>query len=162
MLHGNEASLDDVGAPAFVGRRLCHFTCDITAYMDFEPTIEGEEAGLTVYMNERYHYDLAVKLINGQKMVSFRRTVGSLRTEQYFDCGAGPYVLKVKARPETFTFAIQQGQSDVMEVGSGETHLLSTEVAGGFTGVIVAMYASSRKGTNTPVLFDWFDYEPLD
>ncbi len=162
VLSGNGASLDDVGAPAFVGRRLCHFTCDITAYMDFEPTIEGEEAGLTVYMNERYHYDLAVKLVNGRKTVSLRRTVGSMRTEQHFDCGAGPYILKVKARPETFTFAIQQGQSDIMEVGSGETHLLSTEVAGGFTGVIVAMYASSRKGTSTPALFDWFDYEPLD
>ncbi|MFC5471205.1 glycoside hydrolase family 43 protein [Cohnella suwonensis] len=162
VLRGNGSSLDEVGAPAFVGRRLCHFTCDITACMEFEPTVEGEEAGLTVRMNERYHYDLAVKLINGRRAVVFRRTVGSMRTEQRFDCGEGPYVLKVEARPETFTFFVQQGQSDAMEAGSGETHLLSTEVAGGFTGVIVAMYASSPTGTGTQARFDWFDYQPLD
>ena len=40
-----------------------------------------------------------------------------------------------------------------MELGSGDTHLLSTEVAGGFTGVIVAMYAVSETGqSNTGTL----------
>ncbi|MGW4967219.1 beta-xylosidase family glycoside hydrolase [Nonomuraea sp. NPDC004186] len=34
---------------------------------------------------------------------------------------------------------------------------LSTEVAGGFTGRVIGMYAAS--GT---VRFDWFDYEPRD
>ena len=34
---------------------------------------------------------------------------------------------------------------------------LSTEVAGGFTGRVIGMYASA--GT---VHFDWCDYEPLD
>ncbi len=34
---------------------------------------------------------------------------------------------------------------------------LSTEVAGGFTGRVIGMYAA--EGT---VHFDWFDYEPLD
>jgi len=33
---------------------------------------------------------------------------------------------------------------------------LSTEVAGGFTGRVIGMYAA--EGT---VRFDWFDYEPL-
>ena len=34
---------------------------------------------------------------------------------------------------------------------------LSTEVAGGFTGRVMGMYAA--RGT---VGFDWFDYEPVD
>ncbi|MCV4231358.1 hypothetical protein OHJ21_09280 [Virgibacillus sp. LDC1] len=46
-------------------------------------------------------------------------------------------------------------------MGSGETHLLSTEVAGGFTGVMLAMYAFGDNET-TPALFDWFDYEVID
>jgi hypothetical protein len=33
---------------------------------------------------------------------------------------------------------------------------LSTEVAGGFTGRVIGMYAAA--GT---IQFDWFDYEPL-
>jgi len=43
---------------------------------------------------------------------------------------------------------------------SGETHLLSTEVAGGFTGIFIAMYAYSAAETVTPAAFDWFEYEP--
>jgi alpha-N-arabinofuranosidase len=55
VLSGNKVSLDDAGAPAFVGRRLRHLSCSIAALLDFEPKSEGEEAGLTVFMSERYH-----------------------------------------------------------------------------------------------------------
>ncbi|KRF19358.1 glycoside hydrolase family 43 protein [Paenibacillus sp. Soil787] len=161
VLRGTKTSLNDSGAPAFVGRRLCHMSCNIAAALDFEPVIEGEEAGITIFMNDNYHYDLAIKLKEGRRVVVFRRTVGSLRTESTLECAAGPIVLKIKAQPEWFTFAIQQDLSNVIEIGSGETHLLSTEVAGGFTGVIIAMYAVCETGQGSPAHFDWFDYEPL-
>jgi xylan 1,4-beta-xylosidase len=129
--------------------------------MSFEPKNEGEEAGLTVYMNERHHYDLAVKLLHGRKVVVFRRTIGLLKTEQVYDCTKGPIVLTIQAQPELFTFYVQQGQSDPLEVGVEDSRLLSTEVAGGFTGTFIAMYATCDTGHGTPAQFDWFDYEPL-
>jgi alpha-N-arabinofuranosidase len=159
-LRGTKVSLDAAGAPAFVGRRLRHLSCDIAASLDFEPKHEGEESGLTVFMNERYHYDLAVKLKEGRKAIVLRRTVGSMRTESTLDCAEGPVVLKIEARPESFVFSVQQAQS-LVELGSGEAHLLSTEVAGGFTGIFIAMYAVSEAESSTPALFDWFDYEPV-
>ncbi|WP_373231229.1 glycoside hydrolase family 43 protein [Cohnella sp.] len=161
VLRGNKVSLDDAGAPAFVGRRLSHLSCNIAAALNFEPLIEGEEAGLTVFMNEKYHYDLFVKLKDGRKAIVLRRTVGSMRMESTLDCAAGPVVLKIEARPERFVFSIQQDGSNVLELSSGETHLLSTEVAGGFTGTFIAMYAVCETGQGSPALFDWFDYEPL-
>ncbi len=161
-LRGNKTSLDDASAPAFVGRRLSHMSCNIAALLNFEPVNDGEEAGLTVFMNERYHYDLAVKCKEGRKVIVLRRTVGSLRTESTLDCAEGNVVLKIEARPESFGFAIQQEGSNVLELGSGETHLLSTEVAGGFTGILIAMYAVCETGQGSPALFDWFDYEPRD
>ncbi|GAE32156.1 glycoside hydrolase family 43 protein [Halalkalibacter hemicellulosilyticus] len=161
VLQGNKVSLDDAGAPAFVGRRLCHLSCSIAALLDFEPVNDGEEAGLTVFMNERYHYDLAVKLKEGRKVIVYRRTVGSMRTEYMRDCAEGAVVLKIEARPELFLFKVQQDQpDDDLELGSGETHLLSTEVAGGFTGIMIAMYAVCGTGQSTSARFDWFDYNP--
>jgi hypothetical protein len=112
-------------------------------------------------MNEKYHYDLAVRLVNGQKFVVFRRTVGSLSIEQTLQCSEGPVVLRIEARPEHFRFSIEQKSSEVIFMGSGETHLLSTETTGGFTGVMLAMYAFGDNET-TPALFDWFDYEVID
>ncbi|MNZ86018.1 Beta-xylosidase [compost metagenome] len=160
VLHGNRTSLNDAGAPAFVGRRLCHFSCEIGVFLDYEPVTEGEEAGLTVFMNEKYHYDLAVKRVQGMKKVMLRKRVGSLTVEQVQDCDAGPIVLKIKAEPERFLFSCMQHNGVTIELGQGETHLLSTEVAGGFTGVFIAMYATSPAEFSTPAAFDWFDYEP--
>ncbi|WP_110932878.1 glycoside hydrolase family 43 protein [Paenibacillus bouchesdurhonensis] len=161
-LRGNRTTLNDAASPAFIGRRLCHFSCRLATALEFEPLNDGEEAGLTVYMNERHHYDLAVRLIEGRKRVVFRRTVGSLRVEETMDCPEGQVALMIKALPQRFEFSIRSYSSEVIKVGWGETHLLSTEVAGGFTGVFIAMYATSETQEATPAFFDWFDYEPLD
>ncbi|PIH59491.1 glycoside hydrolase family 43 protein [Paenibacillus sp. LK1] len=162
VLRGNSVSLNDGGNPTFVGRRLSHFLCNLAAKMNFDPTHDGDEAGLTVYMNEKYHYDLAITRVDGHKKMIFRRTVGTLRTEVIRDCGAGPAILQIQAQLDMFTFSVQQGSTTGTVLGSGETHLLSTEVAGGFTGIIIAMYAHNPSGEGAPSLFDWFDYEPLD
>jgi alpha-N-arabinofuranosidase len=41
-----------------------------------------------------------------------------------------------------------------------ENRYLSSEVAGGFTGVYTGMFASGNgKSSLAPAFFDWFDYE---
>ncbi|MEJ8305986.1 glycoside hydrolase family 43 protein [Saccharibacillus sacchari] len=163
-LRGGEVTLDEIGPLAFVGRRLSHFDCRLAAQLDFEPASESEEAGMTLFMNGKYHYDLAVTQREGRKAVILRRTVGSLRTEQVFDCGFGPVELRVHAESQRFVFFFREANGSEIEVGWGETHFLSTEIAGGFTGVIAAMYAVSGGETAqaTSAFFDWFDYEPLN
>jgi hypothetical protein len=42
-------------------------------------------------------------------------------------------------------------------LAEGMTRLLSTEVAGGFTGAMFGLFALSAEAT-----FHWFDYKPLD
>ncbi|MNW16151.1 hypothetical protein D3C71_2149060 [compost metagenome] len=45
-------------------------------------------------------------------------------------------------------------------LGSAECSLLSTEVAGGFTGVYFGMYATGNGSkAKQPAAFDWFHYE---
>ncbi|OMD36945.1 glycoside hydrolase 43 family protein [Paenibacillus borealis] len=161
VLHGHQALLDEAASPAFVGRRLCHFSSNIETELEYEPQDDGEEAGLTIYMDEKHHYDLAIRSLQGRKTVVFRRTVGSLKVEETKECPEGPVVLRIQALPDKFTVSFQSAQSGIIEMGWGETHLLSTEVAGGFTGVFIAMYATSTTGESAPASFDWFDYEPI-
>ncbi|MGN7759981.1 glycoside hydrolase family 43 protein [Paenibacillus sp. 22594] len=161
VLYGQAASLDEVGTPAFVGRRLCHFSCRVVAKLEFEPQHDGEEAGLTMYMDEEHHYDLAIKLIQGRKKVIFRRTVGSMQMIEQRDCPEGAIELQFQALPEKFVASFRSSQTGEIEMGWGETHLLSTEVAGGFVGVMAAMYAISEAQIPAPASFDWFDYEPF-
>ena len=49
------------------------------------------------------------------------------------------------------------------QIGLGECGLLGTEVAGGFTGVFIAMYATGNGiRSASPAHFDWFDYRPAE
>lgn len=160
VLHGNQATLDEGGSPAFVGRRLSNFSCNIAAQLEFDPKYEGEEAGLTIYKNEKHHYDLAIRNVQGRNMLIFRRTVGSLKVEEIRECPEEPVTLRIEAYPEKFAASIWTPESGTIEMGQGETHFLSTEIAGGFTGVFIAMYAVSSAEHSTPAMYDWFDYDP--
>lgn len=162
-LHGHTHTLsDELGAPAFVGRRLSHFTSRIETKLEYEPLHDGEEAGITTFMNEKHHYDLGVTSVAGNKKIVFRKTVGSLQVEEFHDYPEGAIQLQVKTEPQRLTFSIKSEQGEYTQIGWGETHFLSTEVAGGFTGVFAAMYATSPVEPATPALFDWFDYEPME
>ena len=63
--------------------------------------------------------------------------------------------------PDNYVFSFGPDTQNLRPLGSGETRYLSTEVAGGFTGVYAAMYATgSGQPCQGPADFDWFDYEP--
>jgi xylan 1,4-beta-xylosidase len=161
-LWGGAATLNDVAAPAFVGRRQQHFDCRTSVRLAFAPRRDGEEAGLTVYMNERFHYEIAVARICGERKLVFRRRIGSLwKVEHEAAWSADSVVLTVKADSERYEFFYAAGEAAApVAFGQGEAALLATEVAGGFTGVFLAMYATgSGVRSESPAQFDWFDYE---
>lgn len=159
---GSSVTLDDVGATTFVGRRQQHFECQVAAHLDFQPVAEGQEAGLTVLMNEKHHYDLAVRWQDDAREVIVRRRIGSLvSVVARKTVPPGPLTLRIDAGREWVTFSVDiQGEEPVV-LASGETRYLSTEVAGGFTGVYFGMYAQgSGDQPCAPAYFDWFDYLP--
>ncbi|OBR67616.1 xylan 1,4-beta-xylosidase [Paenibacillus oryzae] len=163
-LTGSAATLNDIAAPAFVGRRQQHFQCEVSALMAFAPERDGDEAGLTVFMNERFHYEIAIARIVGETKLIMRRRIGSLwRIENEMPWGADSITLAVQADRERYTLGYYDGNSTFIPFGSGECSLLSTEVAGGFTGVYFAMYATGNGASSqTPAHFDWFRYKVQD
>jgi xylan 1,4-beta-xylosidase len=159
-LYGSSISLSDVDSPAFVGRRQQHFDCNVSTLLEFSPTHEGEEAGLTVFMNERFHYEIALGIREGVKKVFIRRRIGSLwKVESEHVYGQEDIILSVQADAKNYTFSYQQPGGESTVIGSGECFLLSTEVAGGFTGVYFGLYATGNgRNTSTPAYFDWIEY----
>ncbi len=161
-MHGSKDGLDDVASPAWVGRRQCHFALKAMACLEFQPKTDNEEAGITVRMNEKHHYEIFVTMRNGQESVVLRRRIGSLQAE--VACHVLPqalnWVLSIEADRNKYMFSYGPSENDLKLLGEGETRYLSTEVAGGFTGVYLAMYASGNgKPCQNPADFDWFDYQ---
>jgi xylan 1,4-beta-xylosidase len=163
-LRGSPVSLDDIASPAWVGRRQRHFACRATTLLDFDPRRDGEEAGLTVRMNEHHHYEIAVTRLENNRFIIVRRRIGSLPAivaREKID--AGPVTLEIKADRDTYTLSYALGEQGSRTLAQGETRYLSTEVAGGFTGVYFAMYATGNdQASTTPAFFDWFEYQTLE
>ena len=160
-LMGSAIGLDAVDSPAWVGRRQRHFDCQVTTLLDFDPQRDGEEAGLTAFMNELHHYEIAVTRLEGERYIIVRRRIGSLSAvvaRERID--AGPVTLEIKADRGTYTFSYTPEGQTPRTLAKGETRYLSAEVARTFTGVYFAMYATGNgQASTTPAFFDWFEYQ---
>ncbi len=160
-LYGSALTLDAQASPAFIGRRQQHFDCRARTLLAFQPEHEGHEAGLTVLMNERHHYEIAITQDHGSRCIIVRRRIGDLAAivarevlEQ-----DGPIELEIQADRDIYTFLYAQEGQPERKLATGATRYLSTEVAGGFTGVYIGMYATSNgNGRTGPADFDWFAY----
>jgi beta-xylosidase len=161
-LRANGASIDDPDV-TFVGRRQQHLSCRARALAD---AAEGR-GGLAVRLDERHHYEIEVA--DGEVRVSAR--IGPLRqTVGTAPAPPGPVVLRIDvlASPLGLALAHPLREPDLLSLGLEDQdgvftvlaeldgRYLSTEVAGGFTGRVIGMYATAGA-----VRFDWFDYEPL-
>jgi xylan 1,4-beta-xylosidase len=155
-LHGGPAL--EHSEPVFVGRRQQHLRCQVRACVDAG---DAAEAGLTLWMDDRLHYDVAVA--DGRVMV--RARIGPLAQEI---AGAdAPHrdgmVLAIHIDddetgqdPDVVTLGYDDEHGTFTPLASLPGRYLSTEVAAGFTGRVIGMFAVG--GT---AAFDWFDYEPI-
>jgi xylan 1,4-beta-xylosidase len=128
--------------------------------LEFHPVLEGEEAGITVIMNEQFHYEIALTLLNGRRVVILRKRVGSIvKIENEIEFIGESIIFEIKAEPKNYIFSFYNENSEKVTLGTGECSLLSSEVAGGFTGVYFGLYASGNgKSPKSTSYFDWFDY----
>jgi alpha-N-arabinofuranosidase len=162
-MRGTEKTLNDINSPTFIGRRQEHFVCNVSTLLEFKPNKDNEEAGLTVYMNEKHHYEIALTKKNGRINVVLKKTVGDIQVVanslEYF---SNTIILCIQANPEEYKFSfVDPNTGQTYLLGTGLTTLLSTEVAGGFTGVYFGLYATGNgKVCTTPAFFDWFKYIP--
>jgi xylan 1,4-beta-xylosidase len=161
-LSGSNISLDDAGSPAFVGRRQRHFRVRVRAALDFAPTGSEQRAGLTLRANERNHHDLVLTGPPGARRVElWTRVAGAGSRAAARDVPDGPVELAIEAFADRYELSLVRG-GQLEPLGTAPTAALSTEAAGGFTGVYVGMFASTATGsTMPPADFDWFEYEPL-
>lgn len=157
-LLGSSARLTELGAPTFVGRRQQHFECTLKALLEFEPRHAEDEAGLVLRANEAHHYALVVCGGAKRRVVLKAQRGDTSVVMGEAELEAGAVVLEIRAARERYEFYWTQGTTCTL--GALPTRELSTETAGGFTGVYVGMYSRTESGVPLPADFDWFEYVP--
>ncbi|ACT02301.1 glycoside hydrolase family 43 protein [Paenibacillus sp. JDR-2] len=154
-LKGTEISLDQADSPTFIGIRQKDFIADISCDISL---ISGE-AGLTLYMDENHHYDFAIRKIEDGYKVIQRLNIGDIKSIVH-DVNLKQFnqaSLLIKASHTRYSFHIVT-DSGLIDLGSAQSKYLSSEVAGGFTGVIIGLYAH---GHNSHAEFSNFKCEYL-
>jgi xylan 1,4-beta-xylosidase len=166
-LRGSAATLRDVASPTLVCRRQRHLDVAVRTLLEFEPTRDGEQAGLCVRANEEFHVTFLVgrgtrgrELILEQVRDGRSRTLGTLRL------GGGPVMLQLTATATRYAFHGGTGRRMRM-LGEVPTRALSAETihaATGrhhFTGAMIGLHATgSGRPSGAPADFDWFEYVP--
>ena len=161
-LLGSRSTLDDEASPTFVGRRQQHLHATMGTSLEFTPADESERAGLVLRANEANHYDLSIQGVGKRRQLRMTtRVAGNASLLANVDLAAGPVALWIEAEPHQYAFFYAQGTSERRLLGQAPTLPLSSEAAGGFTGVYVGMYATAENAVQpAPADFDWFEYAP--
>ncbi|MDF2586935.1 MAG: Beta-xylosidase [Anaerocolumna sp.] len=142
-LKGTTVSINDRDTPTFIGIRQSEFYTNLKVNINSN----AKEAGATFYMDENHHYDLAVTNENNERKVMLRLCIGDINAivnQTRIISEDDSIVLKIVSDPINYYFYCLVGNEEIF-LGSAQAKYLSSEVAGGFTGVVMAMYAVSSK-----------------
>lgn len=145
VLHGNQYNLSDNMPKSLLCRRQEHFdfTAQLTLRMKEIP--EGGEAGISIYMNNRHHYEAAMAMKNQKRCLIIRRQIGKLTAIEHIIAYDGEAViLQLTGSREEYCFHFLAAENaPAVFIGSGEAQYLTTEAGGCFTGNYIAIYASN-------------------
>ena len=151
---------DGEGSPTMAMRRQQHIDFSASTRLNLTGASAGTEAGMTIYACEPSHYDIFVNTLgDGTRELVVRYALSELRHEKRFPLPAtGDVDLRVSGTPQQYIleYSTDRGKN-FTEAGRLDTRYLSTETAGGFTGTMIGLYATSPTGKGT-ARFDYFDY----
>ena len=148
VLHGSDITLSDIDSPTFIGLRQRDFCGEICCKV----RIDSGEAGIALYMNELEHYDIALRKIGEDIEVMLRLNIGGIKhIQETVSLNQTEAELIIRMDNMNYSFFVKYDGADRF-LGSAQTKYLSSEVSGGFTGVIIGLYAA---GGNTAVFTDF-------
>ncbi|MBR1743374.1 MAG: glycoside hydrolase family 43 protein [Lachnospiraceae bacterium] len=139
-VRGRNISLSEADSPSFAAIRQTEFHLDITC--DIAPN--GNEAGLSFYLDEKHHYELVISQCDGITEAFLRQTIGVVCHEgEKISVTDEKVKLHIVSDSIRYHFYISTDGPE-KELGVAETRYLSSEVAGGFTGVVIGFYAVNK------------------
>lgn len=159
---GNHGSvLEDADRIAWLGRRQQHHVSTTVVTLDFSCAQEGEEAGLTIFMNNHHHYDAALIYKDGCRKLILRRQIGTLwKIEKEINYPGSTVEIMLQSDMEWYVFFYRESGGQWKELGGGETIYLTTEVGGAFSGNYIGLYSvGNGKKCVTPAVFRDFCYQ---
>lgn len=154
--------------PSLVARRQQHWSFRAATALDFTPAGPAECAGLVLLQNDAHQLRFLVHGSDSgahRELRAVRRAGGVDEPVAVVALPPGPVELGVRAGGQDYRFGYRLGAGSWQHVTTMDGSVLSTQVAGGFTGAFLGLYAATTddgRPSRSVADVDWFDYEPVD
>lgn len=148
VLHGTSINLDETDSPTFIGLRQRDFCFELSVNV----SVDDGEAGVTVYMCENEHYEIAINRAGNGFEAVLKLNIGGIKhTQTSVPLSSSSAKLRIVADNLFYNFYLGD-----KHLGCGQSKYLTSEVSGGFTGVVIGLYSV---GENTAEFVDFsLDY----
>lgn len=150
-------TLDDLANPSLIAQRIEHHHFTATMSLDFSSKHKNEHAGMVLYRRSNSHFAF-IKEKNNLLVV---KTLKGEKTE----VARVPYkkdkvILQVTGEGLDLQFSYGPAVDKLKPIGDVQSmSVISFEMAEGFNGPYVGMYASSNgKPSTQQAVVDWFEY----
>ncbi|WP_010282058.1 glycoside hydrolase family 43 protein [Bacillus timonensis] len=156
--------ITELGNPSFVGRRQQHINFMASTVMEFTPKKDNESAGIVLLQSNEYHFSFLYSKVADKKVIRLVRCAGGEnKVIKEMPIDASTLYLKVEAHGQDYNFYYGESTTSYqLLVENVDGRILSTDVAGGFVGAELGLYASSNgASSDNKAYFDWFEYVGL-
>lgn len=146
-LTGTSATMTSIESPTFAALRQQDIDFTLTSTFSMTDALPGAEAGISIYMDVTTHYDLFIRenADSTQSLVLSYQLHSISGNKAIVPLPAGENVtVKIDGKDDRYTFSYSTGGAEFTTLGSLDTRFLSTETAGGFTGVTIGAFASGH------------------
>ena len=141
-----EENLKAVAPTSTLFHRQQHQTFTATSVLEYQPKTEKDLAGMVCYQSERFHYIFGLTKAGKETFLVLERTergrsttVASVKVD-----GKMPIHLQIDADGDDYRFNYSyDGETFENLGGTVSGDILSTNVAGGFIGNFIGLYATS-------------------
>ena len=153
-------TLDKATSPTFVARRQTEKVFTATTLLDASHIGEGMQTGITAYAAPLNHYDVIVEKRGGKLYAKGNIRIGELaHCDKEVPLNSNKVYLRITSDAAYYYMQVSDDGKSYQTLGKMDFRYVSTEVIGGFTGVMLGVFAQCTSPDNMYADFDWFEYK---
>ena len=153
-------TLDKATSPTFVARRQTEKVFTATTLLDASHIGEGMQTGITAYAAPLNHYDVIVEKRDRKLYAKSNIRIGELaHCDKEVPLNSNKVYLRITSDAAYYYMQVSDDGKRFQTLGKMDFRYVSTEVIGGFTGVMLGVFAQCTSPDNMYADFDWFEYK---
>ncbi|HBD68345.1 MAG TPA: glycoside hydrolase family 43 protein [Treponema sp.] len=143
-----DEQLGSVQTVSFVGMRQTEHKGTMTVCVDVSELKENEEAGISAYLTEKDHYVISVNKKENVCRVSARLVIDGMEIKgKSLELRGNKATLRIDCQNLFYNLLVKNDEGTFVSLQSAHSKFLSSEVACGFTGTVLALFCASTSTT---------------